>query len=156
MRLPYISRRQHEAEIAELRAQSEEVEAKRRRLARWLADEKAANKRLGEELAAARRELARYKGARTVPEVLEEHDVHRKALADAIHAGWHLNWQQLIDTARRTYEGAAEWRADFEAEKKRADHLQARLDQALGLDAAAVSAGETWQERREQKMRFDK
>ena len=46
--------------------------------------------------------------------------------------------------------------AEYEAEKKRADHLQARLDQALGLDAAAVAAGGTWQDRREQKMRFDK
>lgn len=47
-------------------------------------------------------------------------------------------------------------RADFEEEKKRADHLQQRLDQATGLDDPAIAAGAAWQDRREQKMRFDK
>lgn len=37
------------------------------------------------------------------------------------------------------------------AEKVRADHLQRRLDQALGLDQAAVMAGAAWQERRDDK-----
>jgi hypothetical protein len=43
-----------------------------------------------------------------------------------------------------------------DTEKRRADHLQQRLDQATGLDSAPVAAGAGWQERREQKMRFDK
>lgn len=37
------------------------------------------------------------------------------------------------------------------AEKVRADHLQRRLDQALGLDQTAVMAGAAWQERRDDK-----
>ncbi|MEU3283203.1 hypothetical protein [Streptomyces antibioticus] len=43
-----------------------------------------------------------------------------------------------------------------DSEKKRADHLQKRLDQATGLDSAPVAAGVGWQDRREKKMRFDK
>lgn len=45
---------------------------------------------------------------------------------------------------------------DLAAEKKRADQLQARLDDALGLNTTAVMAGSAWQERRETKMRWDK
>lgn len=62
-----------------------------------------------------------------------------------------------LATARKEAAGgaAAELRAQTEAEKRRADGLQRRLDQALGLDAAAVALGETWQARREQKMRYD-
>jgi hypothetical protein len=138
MRLPFVSRRWHEHVAEELAAVS------------------IVNACLTEDLTKAREQLAEYKGRRTVSDVLVEHDVHRKALAEAIHAGLHLNWQQLIDTARGTYEGALDWKADFEAEKKRADHLQQRLDQATGLDTAPVAAGAGWQDRREQKMRFDK
>jgi hypothetical protein len=41
-------------------------------------------------------------------------------------------------------------------ERRRADRVQKRLDQALGLDHALIAAGAKWQDRREQKMRFDK
>lgn len=98
------------------------------------------NECLTSDLAEARERLTEYGIRRTVPDVLGEHDVHRKALAEAIRAGLHLNWEQLINTARQTYERATEWRAGFEAEKKRADHLQRRLDQSLGLDAPPVLA----------------
>jgi hypothetical protein len=42
------------------------------------------------------------------------------------------------------------------AEKQRADHLQARLDNVFGLNTSPVTKGATWQDRREQKMRYDK
>lgn len=42
----------------------------------------------------------------SVSHVLVQHDVTRKALADALGAGWHLSWEQLIDRARRTNENA--------------------------------------------------
>lgn len=106
---------------------------------------------LTDDLTEARARIAEYGIRRTVPEVLEEHDIHRKAIAEAIKAGLHLNWQQLIDTVRQTYEGATEWRADFEAEKKRADQLQQRLDEACGLNDGRVEDGRHWQHTRSDK-----
>lgn len=41
-----------------------------------------------------------------VSDLLVQHDVTRKALAGALGAGWHLNWEQLVDRARRTNETA--------------------------------------------------
>lgn len=41
-------------------------------------------------------------------------------------------------------------------EKQRADHLQQRLDDVFGLNTSPVTKGATWQDRREQKMRYDK
>jgi hypothetical protein len=41
--------------------------------------------------------------------------------------------------------------ADYEAEKKRADRIQARLDQALGLDSVDILDGRHWQETRQDK-----
>lgn len=40
-------------------------------------------------------------------------------------------------------------RAELAAEKKRGDHLQRRLDGALGLEDPAVLAGQNWQATRE-------
>lgn len=55
-----------------------------------------------------------------------------------------------------TARDATDWQGLYEAEKKRADRLQSQLDDALGLNEAAVTLGETWQNRRDQKMRYDK
>lgn len=55
------------------------------------------NEALTTDLTKARERLAEYGGRRTVAEVLEEHDVHRKALADALgEQKRHLNWDALI------------------------------------------------------------
>lgn len=44
---------------------------------------------------------------------------------------------------------------DVEALRRRIRHLEGQLDAATGLNSAAVALGATWQERREQKMRYD-
>lgn len=41
-------------------------------------------------------------------------------------------------------------------EQARADRLQSRLDDVFGLNTSPVTKGATWQDRREQKMRYDK
>ena len=78
---------------------------------------------------------------RTVADVLAEYDAHRKAIADALHTGNHLNWKQLIKAARDTYEGALDWKADYETEKKRADRLES------GLPTASREDVEAWEKR---------
>lgn len=46
---------------------------------------------------------------------------------------------------------AARIAAAYTAEKQRADHLQQRLDNWLGLNTSAVRAGQNWQQTREDK-----
>ncbi|MFE7972964.1 hypothetical protein [Streptomyces shenzhenensis] len=72
-------------------------------------DASIVNDHLTEDLTAARKRLAEYGVRRTVSDVLEEHDVHRKALADALgEQKRHLNWDQLIaEVARRLPGGAS-------------------------------------------------
>ncbi|MFE9921610.1 hypothetical protein ACFYQA_08505 [Streptomyces sp. NPDC005774] len=159
-----VSRRRREQELA---AAQNEIAALRRRV---LATEERHDEvvrehnRLAEELAATRivngcltgdltdaqARLAEYDGRRTVSDVLIEHDIHRTALADALGEQMrHLNWDQLIADAKRTREAAEEWMKDHTAEKKRADRLQQRLDDTLGLDDPAVLAGQNWQATRQ-------
>ena len=89
------------------------------------------NEHLTTELTTARERLAEFGGRRTVAEVLEEHDVHRKALADALgDQKRHLNWDQLIGEVGRLAESAIEQMADRVKEKARADSLQVQLDGA--------------------------
>ena len=166
----FISARRHEADLAAARAEADRLRRERDTAVRERAAFRTAavsaaeqftdvcivNTCLTEDLAAARDRLAEYSGRRTVGEVLEEHDVHRKALAAAIGAGLDRNWEQLIEAAAGVYKAAGEWMADHEVEKRRADGLQARLDDALGLNTAGVDAGSGWQERREQRMKYDK
>lgn len=69
---------------------------------------------------------------RKVAEVLEEHDVHRKALADALgEQKRHLNWDALVGEVGGLAGSAAEWMGDHAREKARADELQQRLDDAV-------------------------
>lgn len=94
------------------------------------------NERLTTDLTKARERLAEYGGRRTVGEVLEEHDVHRKALADALgDQQRHLNWEQLIGEVGRLAESAIEQMAGHVKEKARADELQAQLDDAARMPA---------------------
>ncbi|MFF3511582.1 hypothetical protein [Streptomyces sp. NPDC002573] len=99
----------------------------------------------------AHKRLADYGHRRTVSDVLEEHEAHRKALARAIDSGLERNWDQLTEDAARLRKAAAEWMADSETERKRADHLQARLDDALGLNTSQVEDGRLWQHTRTDK-----
>lgn len=156
--MPFVSRRRYERALAA--EQAETLRVKKVKDGWWqrhdavageLVATRIVNRCLTEDLTAARERLAEYGVRRTVSDVLEEHDVHRKALAEAIHAGLHLNWQQLIETARGAYEGAAEWRSDYEAEKKRADQLQRRLDDACGLNTSQITDGRLWQHTRADK-----
>jgi hypothetical protein len=94
------------------------------------------NECLTSDLAKAREKLAEYGGRRTVAEVLEEHDVHRKALADELgDQKRHLNWEQLIGEVGRLAGAAIEQMAGHVKEKARADELQAQLDDAARVPA---------------------
>lgn len=126
-----ISRARHEREIAELKAEANRLRGERDKALkardtavfnRQQAIEQ--NTKLDAELAAAHKRLAAYGGRRSVPDVLEEHDVHRKALADALgDQKRHLNWEDLIADVVRLHKAAAAWKADYEAEKQRANEL---------------------------------
>lgn len=52
---------------------------------------------------------------------------------------------------RRPLVSRARYRAALTAETRRADRLQQRLDDALGLNTHAITTGATWQNRRTDK-----
>ena len=49
----------------------------------------------------------------TASDVMVAHEVTRKALAQALDAGLHLNWPQLVDQAQRSHDANAAWMADI-------------------------------------------
>ena len=107
MKLPFVSRRRYTRDLAV-------IEDKRRRLARWLAEQQAANRRLdGRNLELGRR-------------------VSQLAESDPGYAA---------DLERQL----AEARKELDAEKTRADHLQKRLDDAVGLTKNGVQDSAMWQ-----------
>lgn len=147
LRNPFTARR--DAQIADLKrrlaeaeARSEESEGERRVLAARLTVEANANIRLDGRIKA----LTGQGKTRTASDVLEEHDVHRKALADALgDQKRHLNWGQLVDEVARLHKSAVAWMEDtasvvrrLDAERQRAERLQARLDDACGLSSPAL------------------
>jgi hypothetical protein len=165
MRFPFVTRRRYVRDLAHQERGwqrfTEQADNNHRAelaaLNEKFTDVSIVNNRLTEDLVTAAARIAEYGIRRTVPEVLEEHDVHRKALADALGSQkYHLNWGQLTAEVARLRESAVAWMADHAVEKQRADHLQERLDQALGLDDAAVVLGASWQDRRQKHMQFDK
>ncbi|MFI8351239.1 hypothetical protein [Streptomyces sp. NPDC085596] len=174
MKLPFVTRARYEKALAEIdglrrrvldtEARHDQAEGERRRIAsQYVSLEEQytntviVNACLTDDLAKAKARLAEYGGRRTVPDVLEEHDVHRKALADTLgDQKLHLNWDQLIAEVARLNGAAVAWMADHDREKRRADGLQKQLDDALGLNTTEVAEGSKWQARRESKLRWDK
>jgi hypothetical protein len=61
--------------------------------------------------------------------------------------------REELDTYRKAT--PSDWQAKYEAEKKRADRLQTQWDDLLNLNSPEVAEGAKWQDRREQKMRYD-
>lgn len=122
----HIARRAEELATPQIQADvaasvEQHVEACRREMWVLLHAQAKAAERLKAERDEARAKLAEFeavqgavtKGDRldrslTVSDVLVAHEVNRKALADALGAGWHLNWAQLIEAATRQHEVAAE------------------------------------------------
>lgn len=120
------------------------------------------NERLTADLTKARERLAEFDGRRTVAEVLDEHDVHRKALADALgEQKRHLNWDALIgevgglagvvaELQKRLDDAASEplvgeWRGRARRAEKRVKHLEKELDNACGMPSGGLLDSAPWQ-----------
>lgn len=79
----------------------------------------------------------------------------RRYLRDLAHL--EEGWKKLLAGASNTRQTALAQAAQaLAAETHRADHLQQRLDQALGLDSRPVALGAGWQDRRQKHMHLDK
>ena len=120
------------------------------------------NELLTTDLTKARERLAEFAGRRTVAEVLEEHDVHRKALADALgEQKRHLNWdaligevgglagsvaelQQRLDAAARE-PADGEWRGRARRAEKDVERLRKELDNACGMPPGGLLDSAPWQ-----------
>ncbi|MFI1728231.1 hypothetical protein ACH40E_03120 [Streptomyces acidicola] len=138
MRWPFVLRSRHDAEVAALNADRDRLRARaetaeghaatakynREQVIRQLSEADAANLRLaGRNLELGRR--------------LAQH-----AEADPEYAA------RLERRVARLRRAGARVLAAWAAEKRRADRLQARLDDACGLNHPAVEEGRAWQERR--------
>lgn len=153
MRLPFILRAWHDADVARLVAERDQLvkdlaaaEAELAGVSEKYTDTAIVNDCLTHDLTKARERLAEYGARRTVAEVLEEHDVHRKAIADALgDQNRHMNWDQLIAEVAGWVKAANAWMADCEAEKKRADRLQQQYDNAVGLGGRQPEDSSRWQ-----------
>jgi hypothetical protein len=141
MRFPIVSRRRYDFELNMARLLLEEARTQRdnardersafktaaQTAGRQFADADATNRRLmGRNLELGRR-------------------LSRLGEADPEYAGrLEARITRLLKVIARLYAGG-------HAQKLRADRLQARLDDACGLNSPAVAAGEMWQQRRDDK-----
>lgn len=134
MRLPFVSRSRHDALQAEnnrLRQRAETAEQRaataefnRGQIIRQNAEQDAANRRLEGRVLELGRRLSR----------LAESDPEYAA--------------RLERRVARLRQVAARLLAGLATETRRADLLQARLDDACGLNSSAVLDGERWQQTR--------
>lgn len=114
-------------------------------------DLKARYEHATEQLGEAREELADWKGsairvAGRNTELSRRLDASRDvAFIDAEYSG------ELEGRLSRALRACARYLAAYHAEKRRADRLQRRLDDALGLNTAGIELGSGWQDRREDK-----
>lgn len=125
------------AELAEVKAKLESVKADRERI------RKERNQFLRDrdtQKAVARKAAEQYA------------DLYDQFTATAIVNG--CLTEDLTKARAELVTPATDWQAKYEAEKKRADRLQQQLDDALGMDRA-TKAGAGWEDRREQRMKYD-
>lgn len=145
MKLPFVTRRCHEAELAAVRSYCDALRERcakaeqraatetvaRRTITRQHADLDATNRRLeGRNLELGRR----------ISQLAEADPEYTAALDRRV-------------TRLRTV--GARLLAAYAAELRRANRLQRQLDDVFGLNGAQVAAGATWRDRRE-KPRWDK
>ena len=149
MRWPLVWRSRHERDLADAKA-----EITRQRSLREAAEERA------ETAVFNQQEMARNQGG-----LLDEHRrvvARNRALCTQLEAAQVANGfdragaQKTANRIKRLREAVAKARGEVATETHRADQLQSRLDDALGLNHPAVAAGDGWQARRQQHMTFDK
>lgn len=131
-----IPRRQHEQILAaaHLRHQQELDKANAR-----TSDAQARIEALTADLTRVKSERKQFEEDRN--KVAEQAAKDAAAAADRI-----AGLEQDLKDARRP---------DVEALHRRIRRLEKDIDNATSLDSAAVALGATWQDRREQKMRYD-
>lgn len=138
-----VTRRRHEAELAAANAEATRLRTERDATVSKLATavynrEQVLRQNAGLDAANRRLEGRNLELGRRLSQLRE---------ADPEYAA-HL--EQRVTRLRRV---GVRILAAYAAEKKRADRLQARLDDACGLDHPAVAEGAAWQARRHDKPR---
>ena len=138
-----VTRRRHNAELAAVKAEADRLRAERdatvsklatavynrEQVLRQNAEQDAANRRLHGRILELSRRLS----------AVREADPEYAASLERRVARLRLVGVRIL--------------AAYAAEKKRADRLQTRLDDACGLDHPAVTEGAAWQARRMDKPR---
>ncbi|MEV6504857.1 hypothetical protein AB0M61_01890 [Streptomyces sp. NPDC051642] len=146
MNFPFVSRRRAAGDLADARVEADRLRTQR-------------------DKALAERDTATYNRAQVLRQLADADATNRRLMGRNLELGRRLSalteadpeyaaqLERRVDRLRKV---AARLYAGGRAEKARADHLQQRLDQALGLESAGVALGAGWQERRQVHMHFDK
>ena len=146
MNFPFVSRRRAADDLAAVKAEAGRLRGER-------------------DAARAERDTATYNRSQVLRQLANADATNRRLMGRNLELGRRLGalaesdpeyaaqLERRVDRLRKV---AARLYAGGRAEKLRADHLQQRLDQALGLDDAAVALGASWTSRRQKHMQFDK
>lgn len=127
-----ISSRRHDAEMADLRQQLEHLRTARNEARDERNVFRTAAQTSSRQLVAADAALRRVHGRN-------------------VELGRRLSPAAVGGRLARAVRACARYRAALAAETRRADRLQARLDDATGLDDPRVLAGARWQDHRPDK-----
>lgn len=112
---------------------------------RRIADLQARVQQLIEERDEAREDAADFKSAAV-------RTAGRNTVLAKAEAAHDADLDHMADRIDRVLRACARYRAAHAAERRRADRLQHRLDDALGLNHPAITDGRNWQHTRQDKQ----
>lgn len=139
MKSPIVSRRRYDADLLAAKAETSRMRSERDKFAEARDANRAAARTASRQFTDADEELAatRIVNACLTEDVAKERQVNEN-LARQIH--------EMADRLR-AYErvDGTDWQSKYEAERKRADRLQKRLDDAVGLKPSRIEDSSQWQ-----------
>jgi septal ring factor EnvC (AmiA/AmiB activator) len=145
MKWPLVTRRRHERDLDAVNADRERIRGERDQFA----------KDRDTQRAVARTAARQFAEADTANRRLEARNLELgRRLATLTEADPDYT-AALERRLARALKSCARWMDATWVETRHADRLQAQLDDLFGLNSDAIALGETWQDRREKKMRYD-
>lgn len=146
MRWPFITRRAHERELAAANADRTRLRGERDQFEQERDAFRTAARTASRQFAEAREAAAAHLAAAVRTAGRNNRLTRSEAQHDA-------NLDAMAARIDRALRGCVRYRAAHAAERRRADQLQARLDDATGLNSAGVADGRHWQATRQDKTR---
>jgi hypothetical protein len=145
---PFIWRKTADAELAVWKERASERLQRAKTAERAAATEASAKR----TIAALYADLCDSHG---LPMPVDPDYPDRQQAVQAMAAFDEAQARKAADRIARLQKAVARGRVEAASERRRADGLQARLDDAVGLNTPKIAAGSDWQDRRETRMQYD-